>query len=133
MIDLPRSCPTPAANNNKKINSIGSDKLYQCSCELTYTYLLLVDSSSLYSSLFFMSRIETVLAIMNQYRTKYIPVSHVSLRKLVPGISPCQRINKLVNTKGILRFSACQNVAIMTRGINVQRSVTPVSLKSNVL
>ena len=79
-----------------------------------------------------MPRIETVLAIMNHYHTKHIPVSRVSLRELVAGISPCQRINTLVHTKDILRVIACQNVPIMTRGINVRRSVTPVSLMSDV-
>ena len=62
---------------------------------------------------------------MNHYHTKHIPVSRVSLRKLVPGISSCQRINTLVHTKDILRVSACQNVSIMTYGINFRRSVTP--------
>ena len=80
-----------------------------------------------------MSRIETVLSIMNQYRTKYIPVSHVSICKLVTWISPCQRINIFVHIKDIPRVSACQNVSITTHGINVWRSVTPVSLMSNVL
>ena len=47
VVDLPRSCPTPAANNNKQFNTIGSDKLDQRSCEITDTSLLLVDSSSL--------------------------------------------------------------------------------------
>ena len=37
VVDLPRSCPMPADNNNKKFNTIGSDKLDQCSCShLTY-------------------------------------------------------------------------------------------------
>ena len=64
--------------------------------------------------------------------TKHIPVSRVSFRKLVPGISPCQRINMLVHTKDILRVSAFQNVSILARGINVRCSVTPVSLMSDV-
>ena len=79
-----------------------------------------------------MPRIETVLAIMNHESTKHIPMSRISLRKLVPGISPCQRINMLVHTKDILHVSACHNVSIMARGINVRRSVTPVSLMSDV-
>ena len=74
-----------------------------------------------------MPRIETVLEIVNHYRTKHIPVSRVSLRKLVPGISPCQRINVLVHTKYILRVSVCHNLSIITCVINVRRSVTPVS------
>ena len=79
-----------------------------------------------------MPRIETVLAIMNHYRTKHKPVSHVSLCKLVPGISLCQRINGLVYTQDILRVSACQNVSIMTRGSNVRRSVTLVPLMFDI-
>ena len=31
VINLPQSCPTPAAINNKQFNKIGSDKLDQCS------------------------------------------------------------------------------------------------------
>ena len=69
---------------------------------------------------------------MNHYRTQHIPVSRVSLHKLLPGVSPRQRINMLVHTKDILCVSACQNVSIMTHSINVQRSVTPVSLMSDV-
>ena len=72
-----------------------------------------------------MPRIETFLAIMIHSRTKYIPVSHISLCKLVPGKSPCKRMNMLVNTKDILRISACQKVSIMTHVINARRSVTP--------
>ena len=49
------------SKQQKKINTIGSDKLDQCICELTNTYLLLVDSSFLYSSLAFMPCIQTVL------------------------------------------------------------------------
>ena len=37
VVDLPQSCTTMAANNIKQFNTIGSDKLYQCSCShLTY-------------------------------------------------------------------------------------------------
>ena len=90
----------------QKINTTESDKLDQYSCELTNTYLLLVDVSSLYNILVFVPRIETIIAIIIHYLTKHIPVSHVSLRKLVPGISPCQRMNTLVHTKDILRVSA---------------------------
>ena len=32
VVNLPRSCPTPAANNNKTFDTIGSDKLDKCSC-----------------------------------------------------------------------------------------------------
>ena len=70
---------------------------------------------------------------MNHCRTKHIPVSCISLCKLVPVISPCQRINTLVHTNNILRLNTCQNVSIMTRIIDVRRSVTPVSLMSDVL
>ena len=42
----------------------------QCSFELTNTSLLLVDSSSLQSSLVFVPRIETVLEMMTLVRTK---------------------------------------------------------------
>ena len=59
------------------------------------------------------------------YRNKHIPLLHVSLCKLVQGISLCQLTNTLVHTKYILHGSACQNVSIMTRFIHVQRSVTP--------
>ena len=62
---------------------------------------------------------------MIHYRTKHIPVSHVSFCNLVLGISLCQRINILVHTKDILRFNACHNVSIMTCVINARRSVTP--------
>ena len=58
---------------------------------------------------------------------------YVSFLKLEPGISPCQRINTLVHTNNILRLNTCQNVSIMTRIIDVRRSVTPVSLMSDVL
>ena len=44
VINLPQSCPTPAAINNKQFKKIGSDKLDQCSHELTNTSLLIVDS-----------------------------------------------------------------------------------------
>ena len=125
MVDLPRSCPMPASNNNKKSKTIGSDKLDQCSCELNNTSLLLLDSSSIYSSLIFVPRIEAFLAIMIHYRTKHIPVSHIYLCKLLPGTSRCKRINTLVHTKDILRVSDCQKVSIMTHVINVRRSVTP--------
>ena len=47
VIDLPWSCPTLAANNIEQSSTIGSDKVDQCSCELTTTYLLIVGSSSL--------------------------------------------------------------------------------------
>ena len=79
-----------------------------------------------------MLRIENVLAIVNHYRKKHIPVLRVSLCKLVPRISLYQRINILVHTKDILRAGAFQNVSIMTRVINFRRFVTPVSLMSNV-
>ena len=69
---------------------------------------------------------------MNNYLTKHISVSRLSLSKLVPGISPCQRINPLVHTKDILRVIVCQNVSIMTRVIIIQRSVKPVSLISDL-
>ena len=39
-----------------------------------------------------MPLVETVLAIMIYYRTKNIPILHVSFYNLVPGISPCQWI-----------------------------------------
>ena len=45
MVDLPWSCPTLAANSNKQFKTTGSDRLYQFNCELTNTYLLLVDIS----------------------------------------------------------------------------------------
>ena len=48
VIDLPWSCTTPAANNNKQFKIIGSYKLDQCTCELNNTSLLLVDNSSIY-------------------------------------------------------------------------------------
>ena len=80
-----------------------------------------------------MPRIETVLETMNHYLTKNIPVSRVPLCKLVLGISLCQRINALVHTKDVLRVSACQKISIIIRGINVRRSVTPVSFISEVL
>ena len=88
-------------------------------------YLLLVDSSYLYSSLVFVPLIETVLAIIIHHRIKHIPVSHIYLCKLVPCIYLCQHLNTLVHIKDILRVSAFQNVSIMTREINVRRSVTP--------
>ena len=72
MVDLPRSFPTPAENNNKQFNTIGSDKLDQCSCKLTNTSLLLVDGSSLLSGLVLVPRIETVLAILKLVCTKYM-------------------------------------------------------------
>ena len=37
MVDLPQQCPTSAANKNKQFNTIGSDKIDQCSFELTNT------------------------------------------------------------------------------------------------
>ena len=73
-----------------------------------------------------MPHIETALEIMNNYRTKHIPVLRISLRKLVSGISPSQRINVLVNTKDILRVNACKKVSMMNRGINARRSITPM-------
>ena len=53
------------------------------------------------SGLVFVPRIKTVLDIIIHYRTKHIPVSHVSLCKLVPVLSPCQQINTLVDTNYI--------------------------------
>ena len=93
--------------------------VHQCIYELTNTSLFLVDISSLYSTLVFVPCIETVLSVMIHYRTRHIPVSHVSICKLVPGIPPCQHINTLVHTNYIPRVSACQNVSIMTCVINV--------------
>ena len=76
--------------------------------------------------------IETVSANMNHYRTKKISVSRVSLSNLVPALSTYQHINMLIHTKDILCVSAFHKVSIMTRGINVQCSVTPVSLMYGV-
>ena len=65
----------------------------------------------------------------------YYSICHLLVRLLirtVPGISWFQRITTLVHTKDILRVSTCQNVSIMTRGINTRRSVTAMSLMSDV-
>ena len=51
-------------------------------CELTNTSLLLVDSSSLYSSLFFVPHIETVLEIMKLGRIKDVFLSFFLLVRL---------------------------------------------------
>ena len=65
--------------------------------------------------------------------TKHISMWHVSHFKLVLWITLFQCINTLVCTKDIVCASACQNVSIMNPGINVQRSVTPMSLMFDVL
>ena len=132
VVDLPSSCPTLAANNRKKsiqlglINQINVfvNLLILIYCQQIVPFSIVVWLSCLVSKLF--------QKVMNRYCTKHIPVSHVSLRKLAPGISPCRLINTLVHTKDILRVSVCHNVSIMTCVIKFQRSVTPVSLMSNV-
>ena len=105
------------------MDALCSYYLDQCSFELTNTSLLLVYSSSLQSSLVFVPRIKTGLEIIIHYRTKNIPVSHISLCKSVPRISPFQFINTLFHNKDILRVSACKNVSIMIHVINVQHSM----------
>ena len=47
VVDLPRSCPTTKANDNKQFKKIVFDKIDQCSYELANSFLLLVDSSTL--------------------------------------------------------------------------------------
>ena len=69
----------------------------------------------------------------------FITAPNISPYHTYPFLSQFQeyprvtRINTLVQTKDILHFSECQNISIMTRGINVRCSVTPVSLMSDVL